>query len=542
MAEPSAQRPKYNPTPCPPSTKGQTWTSLLSCPAGYPQDVFEPSLEQMIHHPEYNSTLILRSECLADKEDGLPEGIPELEGLTPTRCIHRKLLPRRPGRDGALEQYCTFYRSPTEPAPSVLVLTPLVPDGGSLPYYHPAVRHLAFRYMAPSDDDASPHPRPPSTLRLELVPLPSTPTDASSRLFRTALALLETAHRYAWGALTQYKKRVHHDCLVPREPYQDLYLVMRERHRHLVDEWQESTDPLKHVFEDIGIATYLMLLWKYTYAPSESPAPPADEPLDQGPWKEWPRPPGGFVDLGCGNGLLTHILVSEGYAGHGFDVRARTSWAHYPPATQARLRVHAFDPTDPTSTTTTTSTSTTPTSTTPTPSPSPALTSPTSPTSTSTPTSTPTPLLPPLAFLIGNHADELTPWLPVLATLHAASGYLSIPCCAWAFDTKYQRSRWAPYPTPEGFVDSLNLGGSGTVASGYSMYRVWLASLSLHCGWQVETEALRIPSTRNWAIVGRKRLGGKVEDGRANAAQIVDEVRSRGSFMARRPEGKAGEH
>ncbi|KAL1712997.1 hypothetical protein EV715DRAFT_212611 [Schizophyllum commune] len=529
MAEISAQRPKYNPTSCPSSTKDalqdsscQAWVPLLSCTAGYPQDLFETSLEQMIHHPEYNSTLILRSECLADKEDDFPEGIPVLEGLTPTRCIHRKLLPRRPGRDGALEQYCTFYRSSTEHAPSVLVLTPIVPDGGSLPYYHPAVRHLAFRYIAPSDDDEETSdpdatPRPSSTLRLELVPLASTPTDASSRLFRTALALLETAHRYAWGALTQYKKRVQHDCLVPREPYQDLYLVMRERHRHLVDEWQESTDPLKHVFEDIGIATYLMLLWKYTYAPSESRAPQADESLDQEPWKKWPRPPGGFVDLGCGNGLLTHILVSEGYAGHGFDVRARTSWAHYPPATQACLRVHAFDPTS--------TTSPTPTR-----------------TSSATHDPTPAPLLPPHAFLIGNHADELTPWLPILATLHAASGYLSIPCCAWAFDAKYQRSRWAPYPTPEGFVDGLNLGGCGTVASGYSMYRVWLASLSLHCGWQVETEALRIPSTRNWAIVGRKRLAGKVEDGRANAARIVEEVRSRGSFMARRPEGKAGEH
>lgn len=40
-----------------------------------------------------------------------------------------------------------------------------------------------------------------------------------------------------------------HDCIVPREAYQDLYLVMRERHKHLVETWQEVTDPLKHVFE-----------------------------------------------------------------------------------------------------------------------------------------------------------------------------------------------------------------------------------------------------------------------------------------------------
>lgn len=86
-------------------------------------------------------------------------------------------------------------------------------------------------------------------LRIEALPLAGTPLDFSSRLHRTCLALLETLHRYGWGAQTQYKKRVTHDCLVSRETYQDLYLVMRERHKHLVGEWKEVTDPLKHVFE-----------------------------------------------------------------------------------------------------------------------------------------------------------------------------------------------------------------------------------------------------------------------------------------------------
>jgi hypothetical protein len=82
--------------------------------------------------------------------------------------------------------------------------------------------------------------------------LPSTTTDPNSRLYRTSLALLDTLDRYGWGAMTNYKKRVLHDCLVPREAYQDLYLIMRERHKHLVDTWQEVTDPLKHVFEVRG--------------------------------------------------------------------------------------------------------------------------------------------------------------------------------------------------------------------------------------------------------------------------------------------------
>ena len=171
------------------------------------------------------------------------EAVPRLEGYHPVRCIHRRLLPRRPGRDGALEQYCSLHASESG-NPHTLILTPIVAPGTSLPYYHPSVSHLAFRFIH-SLIDADTSPR----LRIEVLPLPNTPTDPNSRLYRTCLALLETLHRYGWGAMTNYKKRVQHDCLVSREAYQDLYLVMRERHKGLVDTWQEVTDPLKHVFE-----------------------------------------------------------------------------------------------------------------------------------------------------------------------------------------------------------------------------------------------------------------------------------------------------
>lgn len=174
----------------------------------------------------------------------------------------------------------------------------------------------------------------------------------------------------------------------------------------------------------------------------------------------------------CGNGLLTHILTEEGYSGQGIDVRARSSWTHYPESTRAHLHVHAFDPTD---TLSSLSFSVTQDS-----------------------------FLQEGVFIIGNHADELTPWIPVLSTLHAASGYLSIPCCAWTFDMRYERSSTPTFPIPApDFADTLNLAGDGNRSSSYSMYRIWLASLSLHCGWQVECEMLRIPSTRNWAIIGK---------------------------------------
>ena len=65
--------------------------------------------------------------------------------------------------------------------------------------------------------------------------------------------------------------------------------------------WVEVTDPSKHVFEDIAIATWLICLWK--------------EDKSQR-----------FVDLGCGNGFLTYILSQEGYIGYGVDMTKRKIW------------------------------------------------------------------------------------------------------------------------------------------------------------------------------------------------------------------------
>ena len=80
--------------------------------------------------------------------------------------------------------------------------------------------------------------------------------------------------------------------------------------------WTEVTDPKKFVYEDIAIAAYLICVWERS-SPGEKP---------------------NFVDLGCGNGLLVHILSEEGYPGYGVDVKRRKIWDTYPKTTKLQVR------------------------------------------------------------------------------------------------------------------------------------------------------------------------------------------------------------
>lgn len=83
--------------------------------------------------------------------------------------------------------------------------------------------------------------------------------------------------------------------------------------------WPEQTDPAKFVYEDVAIATYLLLLWRQERAELKT------EALQS------------FVDLGCGNGLLVFLLSSEGHQGYGIDLRKRGIWDIYPESTKLKV-------------------------------------------------------------------------------------------------------------------------------------------------------------------------------------------------------------
>lgn len=257
-----------------------------------------------------------------------------------------------------------------------------------------------------------------------------------------------------------YVKRVHHDNVLTEARFRQRYDNMKVKYSYWVDRWTECTDPVKFVFEEMSIAAYLCALWELEREEEGS------DRLQT------------FVDCGCGNGFLVYLLISEGHKGIGIDLQKRDIWDLYPANVTASLRHEEMDP---------------------------------------------------LSFdcsafdwVIGNHSDELSPWLAVIASrgqrnlsdgevCNAPKGTLDggdlsirvhrarprvfiLPCCFFDFDGKkvaFGRTR-------------RTLGVSAPHGTGkYEQYYRWIAKIMRAFGFTVEYENLRIPSTKYVSLIGR---------------------------------------
>lgn len=201
------------------------------------------------------------------------------------------------------------------------------------------------------------------------------------------------------------------------EKYNAIYFDLKKKYgKHLCKIWPESTDPLKYVYEDIAIASYLLALW------------------DQEKQAGCDRRPT-FIDVGCGNGLLVYLLTAEGYDGVGVDVRKRKIWDLFGSST--KLLEQPI---------------------------------------------TPETRFPEYSWWIGNHSDELTPWIPYLASRSRPDARVFLlPCCPFTFHGKYQRQH----------------GGM----SQYQSYLLFLKALCQDLGLEVALDRLRIPSTKRICLV-----------------------------------------
>ncbi|KAL1894382.1 tRNA(Ser) Um(44) 2'-O-methyltransferase [Sporothrix stenoceras] len=460
-----------------------TWSPMWHRECTFGPAEFDAVMQNLVRNPNVLSSWLFRADMVAEtseealKTKGAPmEAFPFFSGFVRAddRMIVRRLIPRNTMRDKPMLQTVLYYGSLDDEEVehdddddddvdrSLVVYLPHVTNPSDVPFYHPKVQGVGFLHEW--------HPikgKGTTSMHFSFFPETAAATaanDAKSKLSRpilarVALSLINTVCKHGEGKRAGYVKRVHHDQLVPQARVQDRYTRLKEKYaRTLVETWQETTDPAKHVFEDLSIAAFLMELWADMYAKSTFP---------------------GFVDVGCGNGLLVHILNTEGYAGWGFDARKRRSWLQYGNGTvdaaasaDAPLRESLLLP---------------------------SFLTDTEESSTSLPLHDGT--FPPGTFLIANHADELTAWTPLLAALSGCP-FIAIPCCSHNFTGARFRA-----PPPSSASKEATASVSVTLASSstYASFVEWVVSVAEDCGWTVEFEMLRIPSTRNVGLIGRRR-------------------------------------
>ncbi len=273
----------------------------------------------LIRNPNINSNHLFRADISFDRPfddkfsdtTEIPARITQFTDFDLKNVMVRTLIPRNIILDRPLDQTCLFYHQEKSSGEilSLVIYLPHISKASESPFYHPAVHGIGFLHkFLPSAKEGN--------ISIFYSFLGSEPR--STKLERTAQHLLAVLYKHGQGLASGYVKRVHHDLILPQATVQNTYARLKAKYaRRLGEDWVETTDPAKHVFEDIGIAAFLIELWAETFKDKTFP---------------------GFVDIGCGNGLLVYILLEEGYNGWGFDARKRKSWTTYSQKAQNNLK------------------------------------------------------------------------------------------------------------------------------------------------------------------------------------------------------------
>lgn len=502
------------------SILGGDWVPMYRTndPVEFSKDEFQAAMLNVIREPNINSTAILRADILSEKKYDLHDPtVPVEEKAAPidvdkvpydaeTKLINiddvksrkdvieneeielvivnefvRRMIPRNPYKDALINQTCLVYNSKNEKYndTSLVLYIPHFENEEDCPFYIPHVKKVAILLHQ-------------GILSVHYVPYEGRKDELrqdNERVVRTAFRLLQTAHKHSRGVLQGYEKRVNHDQVVDRVLFQDTYIQLKKKYsKFLVDNWAESTDPKKHVFEELAIAAFLLELWKKKFG-------------------EDFRNTMQFRDLGCGNGVLTYILISEGVSGIGVDARKRKSWDIYPTAIQKALKEQVIIPS--------------------------ILLRPTPEVKSYMPyledNGAMFPMLvehgliapatlvyssadlikspnvniceyPKNTFVIGNHSDELTCWIPLLGY-----PFMIIPCCSHNLSGKrvryYTRTSDVNNKLNDNKNMKVNTNNVNNSNSTYAGLVNHVEDIAKRVGWKVEKEMLRIPSTRNAAII-----------------------------------------
>lgn len=502
--------------------------------------VFFSVANALLRNPNLNSTYLFRADIIWDSageletpsqleshlqseslkncgqlepSDMLKFASVDFNGFSLERTVVRKLIPRKPQLDPTLDQTCHIYKGATSKVHRVseskgskphiseewlIVYNPHITTLEKMPWYHPPVRALAF-YLEICQSSANAQMM--SVLSLHILPFDSISLDpVPNRLHRTLLSLLSTYSRLCRNTpelkVSSAKEAVfpnpYKDNIIPQHIHQNTYTRLKETYAaRLIADWVEKTEPSKHVFEDLSIAAFLIELWRQMYTVKPNFERQSDS------YTDFP----GFVDIACGNGVLAHILISEGYSGWGFDARPRKTWAIFPDSTQSHLKQLMCLPRPFADVLLRTENVT---------------------------IASHDGIFPKDTFIISNHADELTPWTPIIATLsHPESPlpFLAIPCCSHALSGakhrySHPKSAGAPSGARAGTVDEqqpqtgdlkalraskMHQSKNGQIQdSTYGSLCQHVQHLAQDLGYEVERTLMRIPSTRNVGLLGRR--------------------------------------
>jgi tRNASer (uridine44-2'-O)-methyltransferase len=492
----------------------EIWESVMATPCRFGPGIFQDIMLNIIKNPNLASTYVFRAETFWDSDNhpsifGNPEEDEYISGsikhLKPEyrplrvsfpdyqwrRTLVIKQIPRNPQLDRPLVETCHIFSQTMDDSyeRTLLVYLPHVSTAEEIPYYHPPVSAFAVHHEwhVPTLSGA---------LSLHLRLYPGMTVDV--KLNRFAYNFLKLAHKHGVGRLDGYQKRVHHDLVVEQKKFQDTYTRLKVKYaKQLIDRWVEQTDPGKHVFEDLGIAAFLIELWELIYRFDST-----QQQIDSTNGSKSDKPAfSGFVDIGCGNGVLVYILNSEGYTGWGFDARRRKTWDTFPFDVQQHLKELLLVPR--------------------------VLQSQKSEPVNGESNPFHNGIFQKESFIISNHADELTAWTPLLAYLNGIP-FIAIPCCSHnlagarcRFYSRPDAASHGPAAESNGAaqsvrskeIDDVGPGpSSGSLAkpkkapkqaSAYASLTAYVFSLAAELGFAIEKEVLRIPSTRNVAIIGR---------------------------------------
>ncbi|CAG8554234.1 15975_t:CDS:2 [Rhizophagus irregularis] len=364
------------------------WYIIAEANVSFNKDMFWNVVERWTNEVYLVIPPIERVDIISDIENKTYQGSIHDElsaNINPVRSIKRKLIPKRKNKDEELEELVEYYMD-EDLNESRVIYTPIISNSKessqeNVPFYYPKVFSFSYVYKEYNSDSDMDYQ---SQISIEIIPLQS---------------VQFTDKMWCQNTSMGYEKRVHHDLL---------------------------TDPVKFVFEDIAIASWLISLWEL-------------ERIEQKSSKLQ-----SFIDLGCGNGLLTFLLSSEGYTGFGVDLRKRKIWDKFIEK-GANLIEEAIQPNSIT--------------------------------------------YPSTDWIIGNHADELVPWLMV------------IPCCFYSLSG-------SKYTFPNQVITSGK----------YKAYQEYIQDIINKCGFITEIDWLRIPSTKNVVLVGRKR---RVFDSKDQIDQLI---------------------